>query len=65
MPSDYIDDEIKDDTEAEIQLRRVLAYARAKAAEHRLDPNPLLGRGYALVATHTEDALRTLVLPTP
>lgn len=61
---DYIDQEIVTKEEAETQLRRVLAYARTQAAEHRVS-DPVWGRAASLIATHTEDALRVLILPVP
>lgn len=53
-----------DDETAEAYLRDVIAHARAAAAENR-ESNPIMGRAWALVATHTEDALRILKLPVP
>lgn len=58
-----MDQEITEN-EAEAYLRAVLAKARAEAANLRT-ADPIMGRAWALVATHTEDALRVLLLPVP
>lgn len=59
-----IDGEPLENEQVEAYLRAVIAHARASSAENRTD-DPTMGRAWALVATHTEDALRVLILPVP
>lgn len=50
--------------EVEQRLREVLYWARARSVVLR-NLDPVNGRAASLVATHTEDALRVLLLPVP
>jgi hypothetical protein len=45
-------------------LRDVIVWARDQAENYRVS-DPTRGRAASLVATHTEDALRVLLLPNP
>lgn len=56
--------EIEDSAEAEAQLRRVLSWARRRAATYR-ESSPAEGRAAALIATHVEEALYRLLYPVP
>lgn len=56
--------EIETRGEAENELRRLLAWARAEAALYRTD-DPVWGRAAAMIATDVENALRILIMPAP
>jgi len=60
----FRDREVLTDRGAELALRRTIEWARGEADLFRT-ANPSMGRAMALVATHAEDALRTLLLPVP